>query len=97
MRQVWHPQAEAEFDQAIGYYLIEAGAAISRKFATTVRQTLVLVNEHPGIGKPVLPQARSIALHGFPFDLVYRVFPDRFVIIALANQSRRPGYWVGRR
>lgn len=42
-------------------------------------------------------QARSIALHGFPFDLVYRIYPEMIVIIAIANQSRRPGYWAGRR
>lgn len=83
MRHVWHPQAEA-------------GATISRKFATIVRQTLASLSEHPAIGKPVQVQARSIPLHDFPFDLVYRVFPDTLVIIALANQSRRPGYWVGR-
>ncbi len=54
-----------------------------------------MLSEHPAIGKPVQVQARSIPLHDFPFDLVYRVFPDTLVIIALANQSRRPGYWVG--
>lgn len=96
MRHAWHPH-EAEFDQAIDYYLDQAGAPISREFATVVRQTLALLGEHPAIGKPARIQARSIPLHGFPFNLVYRVSPDRLVIIALANQSRRPGYWARRR
>ena len=97
MRHVWHPQAEAEFDEAIDYYLAEAGNAIGRKLTSAVGQTLALVREHPAIGKPVLNQARSMPLQGFPFDLVYRVLPDRLVIVALANHSRRPGYWAGRR
>jgi len=35
-------------------------------------------------------------LHGFPFDLIYRLQGDKIVIIAVSNQSRRPGYWAGR-
>ncbi|HUX31490.1 MAG TPA: type II toxin-antitoxin system RelE/ParE family toxin [Thiobacillus sp.] len=96
MKHVWHPLAETEFDQALDYYAVHAGANISRKFATAAKQTLGLLHEHPAIGKPIQCQARSIPLHGFPFDLVYRIYPGKIVIIAIANQSRRPGYWVGR-
>lgn len=97
MRHIWHPLAETEFDQALDYYAAHAGVSVSRKFITVIRQSLDLLHEHPAIGKPVQHQARSIALHGFPFDLVYRIYPEMIVIIAIANQSRRPGYWAGRR
>lgn len=97
MKHVWHPLAEAEFDQALDYYAVHAGANISRKFATAIKQTLGLLHEHPAIGRPMQRQARSIPLHGFPFDLVYRVYPGMLVIVAIANQSRSPGYWAGRR
>jgi hypothetical protein len=40
--------------------------------------------------------ARRIPLHGFPFNLAYRLQTDRIVVIAIANQSRRPGYWSRR-
>lgn len=97
MRHIWHPLAEVELDDAIDYYLVAAGNAIGRKFANEVERTLALVCEHPAIGKPMLSKARSLPLQGFPFNLVYRVLQDRLVIVALANHSRRPGYWAGRR
>lgn len=96
MKHVWHPLAETEFDEALDYYAVHAGVNISRKFATAIKHTLELLREHPAIGKAMQRQARSIPLHGFPFDLVYRVYPGKIVIIAIANQSRRPGYWAGR-
>lgn len=73
MKHIWHPLAEAEFDEALDYYVIHAGANIGRKFATAINHTLELLLEHPAIGKPMYRQARSIPLHGFPFDLVYRI------------------------
>jgi plasmid stabilization system protein ParE len=97
VKHVWHPLAETEFDHALDYYSNLAGANISRKFATAITHTLDLLYKHPSIGKPIQRQARSIPLHGFPFDLVYRVYPGMLVIIAIANQSRRPGYWATRR
>jgi len=97
VRHVWHPLAEKEFDEALDYYGVHAGLNISRKFATAVNHTLGLLLEHPAIGKPVYRRARSFSLHGFPFDLVYRAYPEMILIIAMANQSRRPGYWAGRR
>ena len=96
MKHVWHPLAETEFDETLDYYAVHAGANISRKFATA-RYTQELLRKYPAIGKAMQRQARSIPLHGFPFDLVYRVYPGKIVIIAIANQSRRPGYWAGRR
>ena len=97
MNQVWHPRAETEFDEAVDYYIVHAGANIGRKFATAVNHTLGLLLEHPAIGKPTHRQARSFSLQGFPFDLVYRVSTETIIIVAMANQSRRPGYWAGRR
>jgi plasmid stabilization system protein ParE len=89
--------AEAEFDEAVDYYRDHAGANVGRKFATAIKHTLELLLKHPAIGKPTHCQARCIPLHGFPFDLVYRVYLETIVIVAVANQTRRPGYWVGRR
>jgi toxin ParE1/3/4 len=89
--------AEAEFDEAVDYYLLCAGPAVSRNFTRAIHSALALLVEHPAIGAPTRNQARRTLLHGFPFDLIYRLQADKIVIIALANQSRRPGYWAGRR
>jgi len=32
----------------------------------------------------------------FPFNLIYTIEPGRILIIAVAHQKRRPGYWAYR-
>lgn len=97
MNLVWHPLAEAEYVEAVDYYLLHANPIVGRNFTTVVNRTLELLSKHPAIGAHTRNQFRRIPLHGFPFDLVYRLNREKIVVISVANQSRRPGYWVGRR
>jgi hypothetical protein len=32
----------------------------------------------------------------FPYAVVYDVLPDAVIIIAVAHQRRKPGYWIRR-
>lgn len=89
--------AEAEYDEAVDYCLLHADPTVGRGFATVVNSALELLSRHPAIGAHTHNQARRISLHGFPFDLVYRLSRESIHIIALANQYRRPGYWAGQR
>jgi len=34
--------------------------------------------------------------HGYPFAVIYQVFPDHALIISVMHTSRSPGYWRGR-
>ena len=97
MKLSWHDLAQHEFNEAIDYYLVHAGSGIASNFASAVQTTLLLLCDHPAIGAQTPPNARRIPLNGFPFDIVYRVNPQGITIVAVANQSRRPRYWAGRR
>lgn len=97
MKFLWHDLARAEYDEAVDYYLLLAGPVIARNFSTALNQTLCLVEEYPEIGAGTYSRARRFPVHGFPFHVVYRIRADAIVIVAVANQSRRPGYWGGRR
>lgn len=41
--------------------------------------------------------AKRLALKRFPYDMVVREGIEEIVIVAIAHQSRRPGYWRRRR
>lgn len=41
-------------------------------------------------------RARRFRLDTFPFSLVYQIFEDHCLIVAIAHQSKRPGYWRDR-
>lgn len=42
------------------------------------------------------PDIRKVALKRFPFHVIYRAEATRIVVLAVAHQRRRPGYWAGR-
>ena len=50
----------------------------------------------PAIGTPDAGQTRKLRLGKFPYSLVYRVSDDVITVLAVAHQSRKPGYWQGR-
>jgi plasmid stabilization system protein ParE len=89
--------ASAELGEVVDYYLANAGAPVSRSFATAVSTAVRLMLEHPQIGVRTGVKARRLAVHGFPYDLVYRVAGETLVILAVSSHSRRPRYWAGRR
>jgi plasmid stabilization system protein ParE len=39
---------------------------------------------------------RRCLLRRFPFSVIYRVEPQRILIVAVARARRRPGYWNSR-
>lgn len=40
--------------------------------------------------------AKRLLLHRFPFSVITIQQGDEFLIVALAHQARRPGYWKDR-
>jgi plasmid stabilization system protein ParE len=93
----WHPKARAEFVEAIDYLLAKASLRIARDFATSVQETLRLIEQHPLIGTRLSHHARRLTVHGFTYSLIYREHGNDLQIVALAHQRRRPGYWAQRR
>ena len=50
MKHRWHPLAEAEFDEAVDYYLLEADPIVVTHFATVVGKALELISAYPAAG-----------------------------------------------
>jgi hypothetical protein len=40
--------------------------------------------------------AKKLMLRRFPYDVVVVDRPDEYLVVAIAHQSRRPGYWRDR-
>jgi plasmid stabilization system protein ParE len=97
MRITFAQEARTEFAAAIRWYAKEAGPDQAKDFRAEVHQMLTLISEHPAIGAPTICGARHRVLRRFPFSIVYHSAADSLTILAIANHSRRPGYWLGRR
>jgi len=87
--------AGLEFRDAIAWYRARSVGA-ARHFNEEVVVAEKLLAQHPRIGKRVEAEARSLCVNDFPYTLVYLVEKDEILIVAMAHQSRRPGYWMDR-
>jgi len=90
-------EALADFEAAIDWYLEELAFAAAGDFASEFEHALALLGAFPELGVTSQYKTRAFTLPKFPYSLIYRVFPDHIRIIAVANHSRRPGYWAARR
>lgn len=61
-----------------------------------MQRALRLLEFMPQLGRTNYPGVRTWPLKDFPYTLVYRVKGKAIVVIAVAHQSREPGYWRGR-
>jgi plasmid stabilization system protein ParE len=92
----FHPEADAEFEEASLFYESRM-AGLGRSLAAEIESTISLIREFPEAGSPVGTSHRRAVVARFPYSVVYRQYPDFIVVVAVAHQRRRPGYWRRRR
>jgi plasmid stabilization system protein ParE len=83
--------AESEFSDAAAYY--EAEARLGENFIATVLNTIHKLEDDPRLGPVIGLRVRSIQIARFPYTIVYEIIDNEIVIVAVAHQSRKPGYW----
>ena len=104
-----HPAARIELDAARRYYK-QRDQNVARRFASEVLLLLERIAENPqqfpefgliavstrartlffSVRRAVLPRT-------FPFGLFYTLREGQIVVLAVAHEKRRPGYWAHRR
>ncbi|MFZ2405181.1 MAG: type II toxin-antitoxin system RelE/ParE family toxin [Methylobacter sp.] len=97
MKIIVHPAASADLNNAAAFYSEQANRQLGLAFITEFEKTVSLLSGNPELGTPWVSGTRRFVLRRFPFNVVYRLFPDHLFIIAIAHQKRRPGYWHPRK
>jgi plasmid stabilization system protein ParE len=92
----FHPDAAAELEEASLFYESRLGG-LGKSFAAEVERTISLIRDFPEAGLPLGSTQRRVVLARFPYSIVYKQGPDKILIVAIAHQRRRPGYWRRRR
>lgn len=92
----YEPAARAEVIEAARWYLDVAGPSVADAFERELHTAIRLIVRFPQLGTPGKRGTRKLRLNGFPYTLHYRSDAETIRIMALANQKRRPGYWVRR-
>jgi len=96
MRIRSHAGARRDLNQAVDWYIAEAGGPTATRFIEEVERLRALIVGHPRIGTPGRFDTRRVVFRSFPYTLVYRLRGDVLEVIALAHHSRRPDYWMPR-
>jgi toxin ParE1/3/4 len=87
--------ARLEHLAEVAYYSeIEPGLGL--RFADAVEEATSRALAFPLAGSPEESDTRRVLLKDFPLSLIYRVEDDGILVIALAPQAKRPGYWRSR-
>jgi len=87
--------AEQELHESIEFYDQESkelGDRLIADFNTVIERLC----RYPESGPRISRRLRVARLSDFPYNIIYRIDPDQILVIAVAHQSRRPGYWKGR-
>ncbi|MFN3680698.1 MAG: type II toxin-antitoxin system RelE/ParE family toxin [Nitrospira sp.] len=91
----YHEAAEEELLNEIGYLELRA-QGLGRRFFAEVRRAEHLIAQFPESAEEIRSGIRKRILRTFRYSLIYSVEQEGLLILAVAHQSRRPGYWVGR-
>ena len=92
-----HEEAAAEYLEAVRWYRPRSQEA-ARRFRAAVGAAIAQVRENPtrwGLLPKVPHQLaiRRVRVKDFPYSVIYMVHDAEVVVLAIAHERRRPGYW----
>jgi plasmid stabilization system protein ParE len=97
MKYSLHPDADGDLREAAEFYRESAGHALAQALFEEFEHSVNLLLQHPRLGALWRHGKRRYVMRHFPYSLIYAVSGDDIRILAVAHQSRRPGYWRGRK
>jgi len=87
MRIKLHPHARAELRDARNWYFERSPLSVENALSRTQQAPNTFPLDHG---------TRKFVLQRFPFNIFYLTRQTEIVIVAVAHQKRRPGYWSDR-
>lgn len=96
MKFDFHPQAEAEFIEAISYYE-DCEPGLGEDFSLEVYFTVKNILSYPNLWPVLEGDVRRCLVNRFPYGVLYSIEPDRIYLLAIMHLHRYPDYWKQRR
>ena len=92
-----HPEAQDDLRGAAQFYREQAGPALSQPFLAEFERSADVLLRYPSLEARWRHGTRRLVARSFPFSFIYTVVGDQVRILAVAQHSRRPGYWRSRK
>ena len=91
----FHPEAEAEFLEALARYAAES-EQLGRRYSEAIHGLIADVCRSPKVYPCLGKEVRRHFGKPFPYALIYAEEPQSVLVLAVAHFKRRPGYWLHR-
>ncbi|MCX5914862.1 MAG: type II toxin-antitoxin system RelE/ParE family toxin [Deltaproteobacteria bacterium] len=95
MKYTFHPEVEAEFLDAIGYYE-DCEPGLGYDFAIEVHSTIKSILSFQKAWTILEDDIRRCQTRRFPYGIVYSQDRDVIFILAVMHLHRDPDYWKDR-
>ena len=92
MRVVYHPDAEAELNEAARFYENRV-ATLGGQWLQAVDDAVALIHTTPTRWRIIEKDVRRYLMPRFPYTIYYRVLADELRILAFKHHKRHPAYW----
>lgn len=92
MRYVFHPEALAEYSEAVQYYA-EQRSEVAQMFINAIEDAVYRIRESPTRWAIVDEDVRRCLTRKFPYSILYTIEQDYILLLAVTHCSREPGYW----
>ena len=86
------PLAREELNEAASFYEARV-PGLGAAFLDDVDRSIEMICESPRIGPTAGRTFRKILVRRFPYSIIYALRDEELVIVAIAHQRKRPGYW----
>ncbi|CAN5453467.1 hypothetical protein BH10ACI2_BH10ACI2_14740 [soil metagenome] len=90
-----HPEARLEFREAIAYYE-SCREGLGLEFSREIYASINRIADLPMLWSKLTINSRRFLTKRFPYSIIYQALDDSILIVAVAHQSRKPGYWKDR-
>ena len=87
--------AEQEFFEAVEYYN-DQRSGLGYEFAAEITRTVKRIADFPKAWAEISGRARRCLTNKFPFGVIYQLYDNTILIIAIMNTKRDPIHWQNR-
>ena len=96
MSFAFHPEAEAELNEAVEYYE-EVEPGLGYEFALEAHAAVHRAVAYPQAWPALEGEVRRSLLKRFPYGVLYTEWAEGILILAVMHLHRQPGYWKARK
>ena len=89
-------EADQELVEGAQFYAREAKEELGQAFISEFERSATLLTEQPFLGSVWRGVVRRLPMRRFPYSIIYYVRESEVRVLAIAHQSRKPGFWRGR-